>query len=456
MSRVAKAYYWATVIAAVICWSPFKALAYVAPFLVTALLIIGGVRRLAIRVFWLAWSWGFMVAFYGLLNHNFQFENALVAFVTWFGMALILLIPTKGIGVKELLARVEKWAWSLLALESVWGIVQAFYGAMRTGGFDMANGDYVEGTIHPWLEPGLAYSNVMFAVNVALLLLFLLPSMWRSRHIWKVTIYGLGVLALVLASVVHVILFLAISVGASAVLLFRWRIRLSRLVGIGIFTGLLIGLTAAFLPRNLGTVSIFASQIFQGEVPKSVSVITAVRDLPQKYWFSPIFGLGPGQYASRAGLISTGLYFGGLTNPYYIPFLPNRLTKAQEEHLLPLWIWHESNPYWGSTQKSYFSWLAVYSEWGILGLVFVVGLLVGLLRRVKNLPSYKDVEKLVLGTTVVFLFLLGFQENNWEVTQAWFAGLLLIKILYANVRWNVEQLPGVVSAYKHSALFDRG
>jgi len=436
LRRKERVYYTAVLLSALICWSPFNALAYAAPFIVLAFLtLLGGDAHLLKRTAVWILFWTGAVAFYGLVNQEFQFGNAFVAFVTWAGVVIILLIPSRGIGSQELRQKVERIAWMLLAVESVWGIMQGLYGYTRTGTFDLATGDYVEGTIHPWLEAELAYSNVMFAINIALLLLFLLPAVWRRPTTKRVAIYSLGMLAFVMASVVHAILFLIVAGGVSALLVYGKRLRLSRMIGFATIFGAIVLLTWVFLPRNLGTVRAFALQILRGEVPKSVSVITALTEMPHEYWYLPVIGLGPGQYASRAGLISTGLYFGGLQTPKEVPFLPNQLTESQAKYLLPLWEWHASVQYFGSTQKPYFSWLAVYTEWGLLGWLVVVVMVVVLLRNVRNLLLTYDKEKFVLIAAIVFIFLLGFQENNWEVPQAWFSGLLFLKVLYANGVW---------------------
>jgi hypothetical protein len=48
-----------------------------------------------------------------------------------------------------------------------------------------------------------------------------------------------------------------------------------------------------------------------------------------------------------------------------------------------------------------------------------------------------------VGTGSVFLLLLGFQENYWEVSQAIFVGCMLLKVLYANVVYATEASPAV-------------
>lgn len=433
LTKKARAYYWSVLIGALICWSPFNALAYLAPFLVAAILVFfGSYAQLLKRILVWILLWLGMVAFYGLVNSEFQFENAFVAFVTWAGLIIILLIPVRGLENPILRQKLERFAWALLFFEASWGIAQGIYGYIHTGSFDLANGDYVEGTIHPPLAPELTYSNVMFAINIALLLLYLLPTVWRRKSIKHSLIYGLGLLSFVMASVVHAILFFIVAGGISAMLVWGRRPRLSRVMGIAVILGAVGAMTWMLLPTNLGTARSFALQIVRGEVPKYGSVLTALYDMPRDYPYMLVVGLGPGQYTSRAGLISTGLYFGGLDNPKPLSLLPNRLTEAQNKYLLPLWIWHDSVSYLGSTQKPYFSWLAIYTEYGMLGCLVILLIFFRLLRSAYVIPRDMDIEKFVFITMLIFMFLLGFQENNWEVPQAWFSGLLFIKSLKPN------------------------
>lgn len=279
--RSERVYYWCIIISALISWSPFNALGYVAPFVVVGLVLLSssGLRLLK-RLFVWVYIWVSLVSIYGLVNSEFQFGNAIVAFVTWAGIVVILLLPVDGMRSPVLLHKTKKLAWNILLIESLWGIAQGIYGYTRTGSFDLANGDYVEGTIHPSFEPELTYSNVMFAINIALLLLFLLPEVWRRRSLRNIVVYGLGTLAFVMASVLHAILFLITAVAISWFLIWGRRLRLSRAVGVGIVSAVILVLAGAFLPRNLGTARSFALQIFRGEVPKPVSVAVSVKEMP--------------------------------------------------------------------------------------------------------------------------------------------------------------------------------
>ena len=248
----------------------------------------------------------------------------------------------------------------------------------------------------------------------------------------------LGLLSFVMASVVHVILYLSAAGVVAFFITYGIRLRLSRLFGFGVVFGSIFLIAWILLPRNLSMIEKFGRQLLQGEVPKSQSVLVALREMPEDYGYLPLIGLGPGQYASRAGLISTGRYFGG-RDPRQAAYLPNQFTESQQKYLRPLWEWHVSNRYFGSTQVPYFSWLAIYTEWGLFGWFVIGGVLFKIMKSIGRLERKCHFEKWSLYTAVILFFLLGFQENNWEIPQAWFSGLLFFKVIYGVCRQRCTQ-----------------
>jgi hypothetical protein len=192
--------------------------------------------------------------------------------------------------------------------------------------------------------------------------------------------------------------------------------------------------TIVFLPHNIETIVPIVSSILSGQTPKSAIIIRTISLMPADYPFLPVVGLGPGQFSSRAGLMSTGYYFGGINNPLRISYFPNQSTPAQEKYLLDLWRWDASNPLWGSSQKPYFSWLTLYSEWGGVGVAAGFVLLGLLFWSIRRNSSHSFLLGMVVATAIMFFILLGIQENNWEIPQAWFSGLLGIKVMYAELK----------------------
>ncbi len=328
---------------------------------------------------------------------------------------------------------VARW---LLLFEGSWGIVQGIASFARRGTFDGATGDAVAGTIRPFaVTPD--FSNPMFAVNVVFLLILLFPSLIAQRK--GILAFGFGSLSLILASVLHVLLFLTVAVvigfafyAPRFFLHKRGCVTLIAAAGLGV-------LAVNLLSSNFGTLGIFARYTLEGRTIRAQVVTDAFTEIPREYIWQPFIGFGPGQFSSRASLIGTGLYFGSPEDPRIIPFLPQEMSQPFRETILDLWL---STPRDGinnsSTSKPYFSWLSVYSEWGMLGvIVFMIGG-VGVLFRLRRLcrlsaSPYNRLVAWSLATSVMFLFLLGVQENYWEVPQAILVGILLMKVQYANL-----------------------
>ncbi|WP_457637193.1 hypothetical protein [Oceanithermus sp.] len=421
-----------------IVFSPFKILAYVSPFIVAIYYILFvKSKKFLLKIAGWTLIWLFMVALYGLIYPEFHYENALIAFVTWFGIFVVLCMPYLGKYAYQAVRKLEKWIWLILALESALGIFQAVYGAIQSGGFDLNNGDRVEGTIHPWLAPSNTYSNVMFAINISIILLYLYPHLKRNKL--KYIIYIMGIIVFILASVMHAIIFLGISIIISTSILIGYKINIKWIaVTISIFLTAFI-LIPIIMPKNVNLVGKFTKQLISRDVPRSVSIQVAFTELPKEYPLQPFIGLGPGQYSSRAGLMCTGYYFGGFNNPRDVPLLPNSPTEPQQKFLIPLWRWHASNRYFGSTQKPYSSWLTIYTEWGIVGVIILIYILFYISYKIKILKSSYSIKAIIM-TSIWFIFLLGFQENNWEIPQAWFGSIMLIRLLYDSERYKSQML----------------
>ncbi|MEJ5203542.1 MAG: hypothetical protein WHV66_15070, partial [Anaerolineales bacterium] len=141
----------------------------------------------------------------------------------------------------------------------------------------------------------------------------------------------------------------------------------------------------------------------------------------------------------RAGLIGTGMYFGGPENPKPIPLLPQGMSTPFEEYVLDTWLRMALNPTindTSSTYKPFFSWLSVYVEWGLIGVFLalaITGILLWRVWRCRSRSSQR-LQSAMISAGIMFIFLLGIQENYWEVSQAIFIGTVLLKMQYATLR----------------------
>lgn len=436
LERYEKAYFWAFISTLILCWSPSNLLAYLAPFISVAIFVLLSRSHVVVRnaLIWFL-LWGVIISFYILLTPGFVIHSALFSVLTYSSFLVVIAIPGRFVSSLDLLDRMLGWARWIVIVEALVGIVQGLYGFSLTRTFDGANGDFVEGTIHPALAPELALSNPMFAINIALLLVALLPDLILKRKGYVAI--TLGGLALILASVLHVLMMLA-AAGIIAIIFF-WPISLRRRMTYPLLGGLMVATVLAFfaLRGNFGTANAFARQLISGESFRSKAISRAVLEMPEDYPLLPLVGLGPGQFSSRAGLIGTGLYFGGPVYARPLPFVPQGMSEAFEKNTLDLWVAYATliaqSRGSGSTHQPFLSWLSVYTEWGILALAAILCIVGYLLVRVRLVVRRYAQRVLAasFGTGLLLILFLGLQENYWEVPQAILVGLMTLKVQYA-------------------------
>jgi hypothetical protein len=426
------------------CFTPFKLVSYLVPTALVGWLMIRAPRLVPrtslLAVILAATTLG---VFYALISDEFLTFNYLLALVTYSSFLPILVVDGRVLASRRLLEKLLTAATFMLAVQGVIGIAQAIYGAIHTGSFANGNGDYVQGTINPtWLSKG-GFDNPMFAANLALIIiasLSLPDHIAKSRRLHLVV----GTVALVLASVVHVLMFAAASLLVALVITRARRLRAqpSRRLGwtVIIVLGLGAGVTYAALPEDVGnavTIVSSAVDLDAGEVPRAIMLYRVLTELPETAPQQPALGLGPGQFSSRASLMASGLYLGGPESPRGLPFVSPQATRLATEYCGSLlFAFADQLDSLGSTHQPFFSFLSVYTELGFVGLLLLLWAVFAVIRR--TLSSFRagrtsrsSVVAFCSGTSLVLL--LGLQENYWEVPQAILIGLLLLKVLYANI-----------------------
>lgn len=439
-NAIARAYYIAFVLALLICLSPQKILAYGAPFIAGSWLFLNDwqVRR---KTFLVLLCIVAINLFYFLVNSQYVIIGGLLAAVTYGTLLFLFITPVESLADPRTLERMTSLVSKVLFIEGCFGILQAIVAAWQSGSFDFGNGDAVEGTIRLGFTPDEGFGNPMFAANICFMLLAMVPVLTSKKRSSYLPVI-LGALAFVLASVMHMIIFMVIAIVLSF-LFFSPSIPASfKKVGFVIPLLLVPVVAGILLANNLNTLPGLVTSFRNGDQPKAEILNRALFEMPHAYPAMPLIGLGPGQFSSRAALISTGLYFGGITNPKTLPFLRDQVSTPLASYLMDLWLEASNEAVYGnsSTAKPFFSWISVYTEFG--GLVFLGTAIYAamLLFRMKARAQSNRKRWIAVsaGAGIVFLFLLGFQENYWEVPQALLVGLMLIQVMYANVMYDGE------------------
>ncbi|MEM8893611.1 MAG: hypothetical protein AAGC88_03470 [Bacteroidota bacterium] len=430
--------YFLLVSAFLTAWAPLKPLAYLVPLGFIVLIVFYSRDKFyPVAVLRLSLVLGVLLVVLMLtasFNSHFSYQNAIISLVTYAWMILVIMLPFDQFGTQKMYDTAHSWSIILLALQSSIGFLQAIAGFLNSGSFDLSNGDRVEGTIHLALPASSSFSNVIFAFNMVGLLLFLVPKALSNKsHLTPLLIFG--ALVLLLASVVHLILFLVLAVAISY-LLFLPPIRIQgffvkwtlRFVGVAFPV-----LALVILSTNLSNLSTLSTKLLSFESPKSKVLKEVFVALPDDYPVVPWIGIGPGQFSSRASLIGSGYYFGGLSNPTDLPGLTSQTTYSMNKYILPKWIWVDQLPFSaGSTMKPYSSWISVISEFGLLVFIAIVLVMIVFILRLRIMSNSDDkkIAGFVLSTYMIFFFASGFQENYWEIPQMFLAGALSMLVLY--------------------------
>ena len=113
LTQVQSCYYLGFIIATLLTWSPFKALAYLAPLLFSLLFVLAlattknslVLNRLLLTCLGL----GALGLFYAVLNTDFSAQNFLIATITYSSFIPTLVIPTRLINNRDLLYRCGKF-----------------------------------------------------------------------------------------------------------------------------------------------------------------------------------------------------------------------------------------------------------------------------------------------------------------------------------------------------------
>jgi hypothetical protein len=418
----------------ILVWNPVKVLGYLCPFVFLMLYcVFSNAASALIRLLALFFAYLLLCTVYALVEQSFAMTNAILAFVTY-GVPLVLCsISSRDLVAARAWEPLRRVLPVILSFEALVGIAEAFVNAVATRSFDAANGDAVTGTIQ-MTSVGASFSNPIFAVNVAGMMV-VMPTLCKltGTRLPRVSM-SLGLAAFILASVMHATLFLLIAlVGAGLVLAQGKGVmkRLGMLLGV---IGAIVGLIFVALPGNLQSLFIIGAQF--GQTPKAQLTLRVFQDVARQYDLMPYIGLGPGQFTSRAGLISTGMFFGSPFDPKPIFLLPLTITPQFGQYVIDIWFRAVANPLNGSTFQPFYSWLSIYSEFGILGFLAIVGFVLKMAWHSRRYVAAGG--DWVIGhaflSLVLFLFLLGFQENYWEVGQAIFIPALCAKVLYSHMK----------------------
>jgi hypothetical protein len=438
MNNYQKFYYYFFVFASISCFSPIKALPYVLPllFIVLSQFYYNRIFKL---LFLVVCFLAYFILYKWIYSGIFISQNFILAIISFSSFLPILFVNYRQLYSRELEDKLIRFILPLVTIQALWGIIQALYGFSQTRSFDVANGDFVEGTIHPGLSAELSFSNVMFVTNMIFITNFLLGH-YLKGELRKKSVFYISIIVIVLASVVHSILIYFFAVTLSFLIIRPKIANLSSAALRKIFQVLiaLVVLSSFILKDNFSRIPYAIAGAASPELPRAIVTYRVLTELPKMIPIQPYIGLGAGQFCSRASLINSGLYLGGPENPRTLPFFTIRKNPIADEFVFALMEQWAEVTYLGSSNQPYFSFLTIYSEHGLLGLIIFLFLVIRLSFKIIRLARGKSmlsIDCFILFAGVIYLVTLGIQENYYEVTQAIFIGILLLQFIFSKVKY---------------------
>jgi hypothetical protein len=418
-----------------VSWLPLKVLSYATPFVVVGWIIIRAssgrtlIRSIAIMV-----AYCIICAFYSIIGevfrHDVVLHNMFFSAITYGSFFYLWAVPGSWSYSREFYFRICKSLKTFVLIEGLVGIGQFFLSA-AVNGFGNSTGDSVQGTIYLFAfreKVDMGLGNQIFAINMSMMLLFLLPS--RNGK-FAVLIGGF---ALLLSGVTHVIIPFVFAIAFAFLVMRRMSVKMGY-KGIGLLI-LVTTLGLLIVKSQFELIEYYAHNFAELDSPKVRATAISLTDLPQKYPAVPYTGVGPGQYTSRASLIGTGFYIGGSGRTIF--GLKPGMSRPFQEYILPEYLEYATNPRYGFSTMSrpFDSVLSIATEFGwiIFALLNVIVFWnVSTLRR-RYFENRKNNDMLASNIAVAcvagifFLLMISFFENYLEVPQAVFPGLMLMKM----------------------------
>lgn len=443
-----KGYYEAFLMALILSWLPFKMLGYFSPFLVLVWFIFrSNSGRTALKTILLGGCLLVAIAGYYLvsitLGFTYLIQNSLLAIITYGSFFFFFVSPSLTSFSEDFYIKIIRPVRLVIVFESLIGITQ-FIIAIVDRGLAGNTGDVVQGThylLSFWETADMGLGNQIFTINMSLLLLIYLPHVLTYRGEYLVMI--LGIASLLLALVSHIVMPIIISC-AIVYIVFRKNI-IGKLKAKQLFFGTVLATVISILyTLQVGLVEHYVEKFLSVESPKAIVTINSIKNIPQEYPSALVIGLGPGQFSSRAALIGTGQYIGGLTTPRALPFMTPAKTPAFEKYIYPQYTEYLTNPTYGYSTMSrpFHSMLSLFVEFGlIIFSLLLLSILFVLVRLRKfyllHLKSNNPLEaniSFAMAVAILTLVFISFFENYLEVTQAIFPGLIFIKVFYHSLR----------------------
>ena len=446
------------VLSLILTWLPSKAVSYASPYIILMYtfivykhytILLNFIKIIALVVIFIGINY--------LIRNNYIFSNGILTIITYGSFLLLWALPNRNLS-PTYLKKVYKAIYFTVAFQSVFGILQFMIAYAKFGSYTVDMGDFIQGTIVPMsfnIEGDRGIGNAYFVINILIMLLFSLTDARKTKTSYLIII--LGSAAVVLAGVHHALisLFLGLFV-ALYIAEFKRAVRLTFIL----IPAIVIVLAVFYFlnPNNVYLYSHYFNLYSTGESFKTLAMKSALIDLYQDHPDISVFGTGLGQFSSRAGLIASGTYLGGLDENRSIPFFPIAKSFYFKNYAFDVYysMKMDKSTVHGAASRTFFSLMSIYVELGMAAFIGILIYLGAILKKLKN--RYKLYNQIgftqakniitVLMAAILFFVFISFFENYLEMSQATLTCFILIKLFYNTTFQPVQKLMSQEPSHK--------
>lgn len=437
----------ALIIVTVITSLPSKFLFYIAPLLVLTLGSFGLLPLFSPAFFWVMLIATSTIASSSLLLNEFwgfhtNYLGLALSPITW-GAFLLLLVAYADKHQIVFTRREEKLitrfiAWYVI-VESILGYTQflmTWNSDAVTGSFGLLDG----------LTGNITINQVYFTFTLFTLSFFTL-AYWSDGVLYKMAvIMGLTICALA-QSGHQTIIFLVLS-SVLGLTVFGWQ----TILRLSLAGALLLGVVLTVYPNTFEVAKSWFERTINLQTPKAQVMYEALQLLLENPKIL-LLGTGPGQFTSRASLISSGEYT-------RTPLPISDQSPWFEDIVLPLMYLHSLQGEDSAISQPYSSWISLIIEWGapvvLLYLFWSSIMVLQCLIQTRHLYKLKNRKGAMLSAYMAFLLLFlngnAVIENYFEFAQALTIPAMLVffaksKLAESNretpssLRWNSGARP---------------
>ncbi len=438
-----KMMYEAVILSLILTWFPSKVLSYASPIIIIGYTFIIYRNYQILFTFSKIFFFGFLfIGLNYLLRSNYIFSNGLLSLFTYGSFLLAWSFSQRGVSPWHM-RKIYNALYFTIAFQSILGLLQFLLAYIKFGLYTVDMGDFIQGTIMPFsfnMTGDRGIGNAYFVINILIMMLVLLTDQRKNKRFYK--IIALGSITVILAGVHHALI--SFFLGLFVALLIAELKRAIRYVFLFI-PAIAATLTVFYFlnPNNVYLYSNYFNLYSSGESFKTIAMKRALIDLNRDHPDVSFFGTGPGQFSSRAGLLASGTYLGGLDENRSVPFFPIEKSEYFKNYAFDIYysMKMDKSTVHGAASRTFFSLMSIYVE---LGMALSIGIVIYLIRRIILLKKrYKQFIEMnfiegktsiiIIISAVMFFIFISFFENYLEMTQATMTSFLLIKILCNNL-----------------------